>query len=255
MLERPQSQFWKIMFRNATSTTSAAVITAAIVAAYLPPAVPRAQTQTEALTPAQSLNQDSRTPERLALALQRRYRGIRDFSANFVHTYRGGVLRTQTTERGSVVVKKPGRMRWVYTAPERKEFISDGLRMYAYLPEDRQVMVTNLPPDEQATTPAAFLAGRGDIVRDFSAAFDETSFPGGTALRLTPHRSEPEYEYLVVAVDPTSLQILALTTRDRQGGDSTLSFTDLKENQGVADKEFVFRIPPGVDVITDGTAN
>ena len=58
-----------------------------------------------------------------------------------------------------------------------------------------------------------------------------------------------------MAVDPTSLQILALTTRDRQGGDSTLSFTDLKENQGVADRDFVFRIPSGVDIITDGIAN
>jgi outer membrane lipoprotein carrier protein len=241
------------MFRIATSTTRAALIMAAIVAACLPPAVPRAQSQTEALTQ-QGLNQDSRTPERLAQALQERYQGIRDFSANFVHTYRGGVLRTQTSERGRVVVKKPGQMRWVYTAPEPKEFVSDGLRMYAYLPEDRQVMVTTLMPDEQATTPAAFLAGRGDIVRDFSAAFDETTFPGETALKLTPHRAEPEYEYLVVAMNPTSLQILALSTRDRQGGDSTLSFTDLKENQGVADKEFVFRIPPGVDVITDGTA-
>jgi outer membrane lipoprotein carrier protein len=231
-----------------TSSTSIAVIMAATVVLCLPPAVPEAQTQ------ASGLDQDSGTPERLARALQARYQGIRDFSADFVHTYRGGVLRTQATERGTVVVKKPGLMRWVYTSPERKEFVSDGARMYAYLPEDRQVMITTLPPDDQATTPAAFLAGRGDIVRDFSAAFDETA-PSGTALRLTPYRQEPEFEYLVVAVDPTSLQILGLTTRDRQGGDSTLSFTDLKENQGVADKEFVFSIPRGVDIITDGIAN
>ena len=236
------------MFRSTTSTVSVALVMAATVVLCLPPALPQAQTQ------APGLDQDSGTPERLARDLQARYQGIRDFSANFVHTYSGGVLRTQTTERGTVVVKKPGLMRWVYTAPERKEFVSDGARMYAYLPEDRQVMVTTLPPDEQATTPAAFLAGRGDIVRDFSAAFDETA-PGGTALRLTPYRSEPEFEYLVVTVDPTSLQILGLTTRDRQGGDSTLSFTDLKENQGVADKAFVFSIPRGVDIITDGIAN
>ena len=111
------------MFRIATSTSQAAVTTAAILALCLPMAVPRAQTQTGAETQTQSLDQDSATPERLARALQDRYQGIRDFSANFVHTYRGGVLRTQTTERGTVVVKKPGQMRWVYTAPERKEFV------------------------------------------------------------------------------------------------------------------------------------
>ena len=75
------------------------------------------------------------------------------------------------------------------------------------------------------------------------------------ALRLTPRRQEPEYEYFVLAVDPGTLQWRALTTRDRQGGESTLIFSNLKENQGLSDKEFMFRIPRGVDVLTDGNAN
>ena len=116
-------------------------------------------------------------------------------------------------------------------------------------------MVATLPSDDQATTPALFLAGKGDIARDFTAAYVETSPAGTTALRLTPRRPEPEYEYLIVAIDPVTLQIRALTTRDRQGGDSTLTFSNLKENKGIADKAFVFLITRGVDVITDGTPN
>jgi outer membrane lipoprotein carrier protein len=197
-------------------------------------------------------------PDALARSLQQRYQGVRDFAADFVHTYRGGVLRTRTTERGTVKIKKPGRMRWVYTAPEKKEFVSDGLKVYSYLPQDKQVIVAALPPENQATTPALFLAGKGDIGRDFAATYAEASPtataapPGTTSLKLTPRRSEPEYEYLIVAFDPATYQIRALTTRDRQGGDSTLTFTNLKENQGISDKEFAFRVPRGVDVITDG---
>ena len=191
----------------------------------------------------------------LAKSLQQRYQGIQDFSASFEHSYRGGVLRTQTRERGTVTVKKPGRMRWVYTAPERKEFVADGMKVYSYIPEDKQVIVSNVPADNQATTPALFLAGKGDISRDFTATYADTAAPGTLALKLTPRRSEPEYEFLIVAVDPATLQIRALTTRDRQGGESTLTFSDLKENRGVSDKEFAFRIPRGVDVITDGTRN
>ena len=197
-------------------------------------------------------------PDALARSLQQRYQGVRDFAADFVHTYRGGVLRTQTTERGTVKIKNPGRMRWIYTAPEKKEFVSDGLKVYSYLPQDKQVIVAALPPENQATTPALFLAGKGDIARDFAATYAEASPaaaatpPGTTSLKLTPRRSEPEYEYLVVAFDPATFQIRALTTRDRQGGDSTLTFTNLKENQGISDKEFAFRVPRGVDVITDG---
>jgi outer membrane lipoprotein carrier protein len=194
-------------------------------------------------------------PDSLAKALQQRYAGIRDFSADFEHSYRGGVLRTQTRERGTVSVKKPGRMRWIYTAPEKKEFVADGRKVYSYIPQDKQVIVSDVPPDNQATTPALFLAGKGDISRDFTAAYTDATAPGTVALKLTPRKSEQEYEYLVVAVDPATLQIRALTTRDRQGGESTLTFSNLKENQGIADKEFVFRIPRGVDVITDGTRN
>jgi outer membrane lipoprotein carrier protein len=194
-------------------------------------------------------------PEALAKSLQQRYAGIRDFSADFVHSYRGGVLRTQTRERGTVTVKKPGRMRWIYTAPEKKEFVADGQKVYSYIPQDKQVIVSNVPPDNQATTPALFLAGKGDISRDFTAAYADSPATGTVALKLTPRHAEPEYEYLVVAVDPATLQIRALTTRDRQGGESTLTFSNLKENQGIPDKEFAFRIPRGVDVITDGTRN
>jgi len=193
-------------------------------------------------------------PDAFARSLQQRYQGIRDFSATFVHTYRGGVLKTVTTERGTVAVKKPGMMRFVYTAPEKKEFVSDGLKVYSFIPEDRQVIVAAVPPENQATTSALFLAGKGDIARDFTAEYTDSPVPGAQALKLTPRRQEPEYEYLVLSVDPATLQWRALMTKDRQGGESTLVFSNLKENQGLSDKEFAFRVPRGVDVIDD-TAN
>ena len=194
-------------------------------------------------------------PEALARSLQERYQGIRDFSATFVHTYRGGVLKTQTKEQGTVAVKKPGMMRFVYTAPEKKEFVSDGRKIYSHIPQDKQVIVASVPPQDQASTPALFLAGKGDIARDFTAAYVDSPVPGALALKLTPRRQEPEYEYFVLAVDPKTLQWRALSTKDRQGGESTLFFSNLKENQGLSDKDFAFRMPRGVDVITDGSGN
>ena len=130
-------------------------------------------------------------PDALAKSLQQRYQGVRDFAADFVHTYRGGVLRTQTTERGNVKIKKPGRMRWVYTAPEKKEFVSDGQKVYSYLPQDKQVMVASMPSDNQATTPALFLAGKGDIARDFTATYAETA-PAGAAMPTRNHEPEAD---------------------------------------------------------------
>src|SRR4030081_1428580 len=93
---------------------------------------------------------DSTAPE-LAAALQRKYDGIKDFSADFSHTYEGGVLRKQITERGHLLVKKPGRMRWDYSVPEPKQFVSDGVKMYSYIPQDKQVIVASVPPEDEAS--------------------------------------------------------------------------------------------------------
>src|SRR5947207_7194965 len=90
---------------------------------------------------------DATAPE-LAQALQKKYDTVKDFSADFTHAYEGGVLRKQITERGRLTIKKPGKMRWQYTAPEEKLFVSDGAMMYSYIPQDKQVIRSTVPPDD-----------------------------------------------------------------------------------------------------------
>ena len=193
--------------------------------------------------------QTKRPADALARDLQTRYQSISDFSADFVQSYRAGVLKTQTRESGTVAVKKPGKMRWTYVKPERKEFVSDGSKMSIYIPEDKQVIERDTA--DQATTPDLFLSGRGDIARDFTPSYVDSTVAGTIALKLVPRKSEPEYEYLILALDPVSLQIRGLTIRDHQGGESTLTFANIRENRGLSDKDFVFRPPRGVTVVTD----
>src|SRR5262245_53636754 len=169
-------------------------------------------------------------PVAIAAKVQQRYNGIKDISGDFVQTYEGGVLRTKTTERGTVAIKRPGRMRWVYTKPERKEFVSDGTRIYSYIPADKQVIVSPMPAG-QTTTPALFLTGRGHLVRDFNASLTElpVAAPGTSAVRLVPKHPDPDVESLVLVVDSASLQLRQLVATDKQGGRSTFTFSNLKE--------------------------
>jgi outer membrane lipoprotein carrier protein len=200
---------------------------------------------------------DSTAPE-LAAALQKKYDGIKDFSADFSHTYQGGVLHKQITERGHLLVKKPGKMRWDYSTPETKQFVSDGLKMYSYIPQDKQVIVATVPPDEDAPTPTLFLAGKGNVTRDFAPSLIETpaGMPAGSrALKLVPKSRQRDYDWLVLVLDPGTLSIRGLLTVDEQGGKSSFFFTNLKENVGLADKEFAFKIPRGVDVVTAPSRN
>ena len=173
------------------------------------------------------------------------------FSADFTHTYQGGMLRTTLVEHGTLLVKKPGRMRWEYQDPEKKLYLSDGERLYSYLPEDRQVIIGMLPANSEATTPDLFLAGAGDFASDFTAAFDTVESPpqNSFVLRLTPTQTERDFEFLVVVLDGRSLAILRLIAHDLQGGISTFFFSNLQENVGLSDRPFTFEIPRDADVI------
>ena len=190
----------------------------------------------------------------LAQAVQQKYETIHDFSADFVHTYAGGVLHKQLTERGHVLVKKPGKMRWEYTSPEKKLFVSDGVKVYSYFPEDKQVRVDPEPKDDEPGAPILFLAGKGNLIRDFTPSIGELppgSPPNSIALKLVPKAAQPDYDSLLLVVDQQTLALRALVTMDGQGGQSSISFVNLKENVSPADKAFAFNIPRGVDVINE----
>ena len=189
----------------------------------------------------------------LMLQLQTKYDEVRDFSADFEHSYSGGVLRTADIEHGTVYVKKPSKWRFDYTRPEEKRFVSDGETTHSYFPADRQVIISRLSSGGVASTPVSFLAGDGSLTRDFTAAYTEApDMPRESwVVRLTPVSNDADYEWLTLAIDPDSLEIRRMAATDFQGGVSAYVFSNLKENQGLSDNFFAFEVPRGTDVITD----
>jgi outer membrane lipoprotein carrier protein len=184
----------------------------------------------------------------LARRLQAHYDTVRDFTADFTHAYRGGALHQSMTEQGQVRVKKPGRMYWTYTSPEKKEFVSDGVKIYSYIPADKVVYVSDVPTGDQASTGLLFLTGRGDLLRDFHPAVPKTQPPDAWQLDLVPQTQQQDFTSLSLRVDPRSLVLKGLTTTDLQDGVSTFTFANLRENTGLTDNQFVFKVPRGVEI-------
>lgn len=185
----------------------------------------------------------------VAAALQKKYDAIRDFTADFVHESQGGLLRKKASERGVVQVKKPGKMRWDYKSPEPKVFVSNGRKLYLYVPADNQVLVSPVPAADQATTAVLFLVGRGSLTRDFTITYADAGTPDTYVLKLDPKLPERDYDWLQLVVDRQTLQIRSLSAADAQGGRSTFHFSKFKENVGLSDRTFDFKIPRGADVI------
>ena len=191
------------------------------------------------------------TAQDVATSIQRKYDTIRDFSADFVHTHEGGVLKRKRVERGTLLVKKPGKMRWTYQAPDEKVFVSDGVRLIQYFPDENRAVVSEVPDDDQAAV--LFLAGRGNLTRDFNVSFGQGGDAAPTwTLRLEPRKPQPEYDWLEIAAARNTLVLQSLTVAEKQGSRSTFVFSNFKENPGLADKTFAFSIPRGAEVSNAG---
>ena len=194
------------------------------------------------------------TPGQVAAALQAKYDNVRDFTADFTQQDQSGILRKKSTERGKLQIKKPGKMRWDYTAPDKKLFVSDGNRIYLWVPADNQVTVSGVPREADAADRHAVPHRPGHLERDFTVSFTQNPPAGTYGLRLDPKRQERDYDWLELEIDQQSMQIRSLTAADRQGGQSTFTFTNLKENVGLSDTTFTFKIPRGADVINAGAS-
>lgn len=190
---------------------------------------------------------DDATAEAIARRIDKRHQSLGDLTARFVQTYRSGLMQRKVVESGVVSIKRPGRMRWEYQKPEKKLFVADGKTFYFYVPADRQVIVRK--PGGERGIPALLLAGRGGILSEFTVALEKDAPAGMRRLKLTPRRADPEVETVYLEADGAD-RVRTIEVLDPQGNQSRFVFEDIRENLGLRDRLFQFRVPAGVEVVT-----
>jgi outer membrane lipoprotein carrier protein len=189
-------------------------------------------------------------PTSLARSLQARYDTIKSFTARFTQTYTGGGLSLRVApEKGEIRVKKPDRFRMETTEPLRKTTGSDGRTLYFYDHKARTATEESLPTGSDAPTALMFIAGRGNLLRDFTPALAPAQPEGVWHLELTPRTPSTEFKQLTLIVDRATLALRGFSWTDHQNGTNTVRLDQLRENPSLSDREFAFQIPAGVQRI------
>jgi len=184
--------------------------------------------------------------------LEAAYRGASELAATFEQANFNRTLNQSVRARGTLYLKKPGRLRWEYSAPTPQEIVSDGRELWVYTPELKQV---NVAPAPQALAGPAgsFLHGLGQVREHFHVRFLNPAQPadpdGLVVLDLTPKSPQPLLARLILSVDPASGLVRKAVLYDELGNTVTLRFLNVRVNPGLADTLFVFTPPPGVAVI------
>ena len=192
----------------------------------------------------------AQAPDELIARLQQKYEALESFSADFEQMFQGGGI--QLRESGVVKMKKPGKMYWEYLQPTPKLFIADGKKSYFYVPQDNQVIVSDLDLDN-ASTPLLFLVGKGKIQEDFQIELEEAEKPlrdENILVRLTPKQPQGGYSHLMLEIDPSTYLIYRLIVIEPIGNRNEYIMKNIRENIRISDRQFRFKLPKDVEVLS-----
>jgi outer membrane lipoprotein carrier protein len=190
--------------------------------------------------------------DQLINSLQAKYNKLSSLAADFTQAYTAPGERTRR-ESGRLLLKKPGKMRWDYTSPGAKLFISDGRWLYEYVPAEKYATRSSVKEADDLRAPFAFLLGRGNLRRDFKRiefASESAVKAGNKVLRMVPKRAA-DFKELLIEVEPNSLQLARLSIIETNGARSDFMFSNVRENAPASADQFMFKAPPGVEVRTN----
>jgi outer membrane lipoprotein carrier protein len=184
--------------------------------------------------------------------LQRHLGGLTDFRADFTQRLRTPRSSITREEHGVLYVKLPGKMRWNYLEPQRKEFICDGERIWFYEPEEEAATLYAADSIGESDTPLMLLLGRGDLLDVFQVRGDD-EFPAVSAKGLVAlvHPREEDASFIRAHLEMTASpvpRLVRLVVVDPLGNSTEYLFSDFRENRGLDDDYFLFRPPPGTEI-------
>ena len=182
----------------------------------------------------------------LLKGIEQRYNRARTLQVQFSEAYSvGGQARK--SEAGVLTLRKPGRMRWDYTAPPGKLFLSDGKEVYLYTPESHRVEKMPLKETEDMHGPMAFLLGKLDFAKEFR---EFQVKPDGANFIVTAKAKTNKlpYERVEMTVTP-DYQIQRLVINGQDQSILSFRFADEKLNPAVEDAQFKFQMPAGATLV------
>ncbi|MBT0651505.1 LolA family protein [Geomobilimonas luticola] len=223
--------------------------------------------------------------------LEKSYRSLNDVTADFFQRSTLASSRREMRAEGQMFLKPPTSssplmFRFDYFRPLTQEIVCDGRTMWMYLPENRQVIQSDVSfffgpfsAGQYSNQPVNFLQGMGRFSKDFLTVFSsqQQDMAGNYVLELTPRRSSVTIAkmYLVIhreAVlayvqnnrditriinDPRrpefAFPLLSSTVIDPKGNTTIMEFSNVRANSRLMDGMFTFTVPAGVEVVRPPT--
>ncbi len=216
---------------------------------------------------AETLAGSSVTARDVVDTLEQGYAAISDLQADFSQRTTISSLNREDRGSGELFIRKAGgaaMFRFNYTKP-RQQIISNGKSVWYYLPDNKQVMISDTATLFEGGNGVAlnYLTGLGHISADFTATIPSESRgkKGDVVLDLVPKKKNPVMAKLRLTVSAKAVEeyvekkvstpfpIVSSVMYDQLGNRTRIDFSRVRVNQGLGTDRFNFKVPAGVEVI------
>lgn len=190
------------------------------------------------------------TVDELVSAIEAAYKDVAALRADFTQVTRSAAMGEGEKQKGKVQLMRPRMMRWDFTSPESKLFVTDGATMWVYTPAEKQVFVSE-----------DLGGGDGGMdqllsnLENLDQYFDVTLLDraGGVlkasyVLELAP-KGEVQFKKLRLELNRKNYGLERLVVVDAFDNETDLIFSNLKLNPTLDTTEFTFTVPSGIQVI------
>lgn len=176
--------------------------------------------------------------------LQQTLAQIETMQARFTQVVRSEGGRAVRRSSGNMALQRPGKFRWDITKPTLQLLVSDGAKLWIYDADLEQVTIKSVK-GEVGQTPALFLSGSD------RAAIDSyhVRLSGTKRVKYTLTPKSRQASFVSVELFFVRAKLTRMRLVDHLGQTSDIKFSQISINSALSSSLFIFKPPPGVDVI------
>ena len=179
-------------------------------------------------------------------AVDTHYNRLRSLRTTFTETYAG--LGLHKSESGTLLLSKPGRMRWSYTDPAGKLFVLDGKFAWSYTPGDAQAQRIPARQLDDLRSPLRLLLGHAQLARELTAIRITPQPDGASLIEGVPIGQQARLKLLTLVTAQTGT-IQALKLEEIDGATTEFHFSVFEDNPPTTPADFTFTPPVGIPIV------
>jgi outer membrane lipoprotein carrier protein len=182
----------------------------------------------------------------LAQRVDQHYNQIHSLKSGFSESYQG--MGMPRTESGTLLLLKPGRMKWDYTSPAGKLFLLDGKYAWFFSKGDPQIQRIPAKELDDLRSPLRFLLGHTELEKEMT---NLTLAPAPSGLfTLTGQIKGQEKRVARLTLTVTAQgTITGIEIQEVDGALTRFTFTGEQPNAQIPAETFHFTPPAGVPVV------